>query len=63
MSDSRFSSTPASGLPPSGAHAAAARAADVDDFALGCECADPALQIERWYQETAAPAAAHGEPY
>jgi hypothetical protein len=21
------------------------------DFALGCECADPALQIERWSQE------------
>ena len=26
------------------------------DFALGCECADPALQIERWMQE------AGGEP-
>jgi len=29
-------------------------AAPVDDdfgFALGCECADPALQIERWGQE------------
>jgi len=23
-----------------------------DDLALGCECADPALQIERWGQET-----------
>jgi hypothetical protein len=22
-----------------------------DDLALGCECADPALQIERWAQE------------
>lgn len=21
------------------------------DFALGCECADPSLQIERWGQE------------
>lgn len=21
------------------------------DYALGCECADPALQIERWLQE------------
>jgi hypothetical protein len=21
------------------------------DFALGCECADPSLQIERWMQE------------
>lgn len=28
---------------------AASRWADADyDFALGCECADPALQIERW---------------
>ena len=26
-------------------------AAGYDDFALGCECADPALQIERWAQE------------
>ena len=24
---------------------------DDDDVALGCECADPALQIERWGQE------------
>ncbi len=24
---------------------------DDSDFALGCECADPALQIERWMQE------------
>jgi hypothetical protein len=23
------------------------------DYALGCECADPALQIERWGQEAA----------
>ena len=23
------------------------------DFALGCECADPALQIERWGQDAA----------
>ncbi len=22
-----------------------------EDIALGCECADPALQIERWGQE------------
>jgi hypothetical protein len=26
-----------------------------DDLALGCECADPALQIERWAQECAQP--------
>ena len=24
---------------------------DDPDVALGCECADPALQIERWAQE------------
>ena len=30
--------------------AAANRLMD-DDIALGCECADPALQIERWGQE------------
>jgi len=27
-----------------------------DDLALGCECADPSLQIERWGQENAAAA-------
>ena len=30
-----------------------------DDYALGCECANPALQIERWDQETVAVAAQH----
>jgi hypothetical protein len=29
-----------------------------DDYALGCECADPALQIERWMQEASGDAAA-----
>jgi hypothetical protein len=24
-----------------------------EDLALGCECADPTLQIERWRQEVA----------
>ena len=28
------------------------------DFALGCECADPALQIERWMQEASGSAEA-----
>jgi hypothetical protein len=27
------------------------------DFALGCECADPRLQIERWTQEARGDAA------
>lgn len=31
---------------------------DDADFALGCECANPALQIEQWGQEIAAPAGA-----
>jgi hypothetical protein len=34
--------------------AAALWAAEDYDFALGCECADPALQIERWGQDDAA---------
>jgi hypothetical protein len=51
-------------LPASGASSAPvtpfdAAAADRDfdcdcDFALGCECADPALQIERWSDEARA---------
>ncbi|MBC7602525.1 MAG: hypothetical protein H7255_07695 [Ramlibacter sp.] len=24
-----------------------------DDYAIGCECANPALQIERWAQDDA----------
>jgi hypothetical protein len=28
-----------------------------DDLAFGCECADPALQIERWREEAALSAA------
>ena len=27
---------------------------DDADYALGCECADPSLQIERWGQEAPA---------
>lgn len=33
------------------------QAAEMDDVAFGCECADPALQIDSWSQE--APAAAY----
>lgn len=29
---------------------------DDSDYAIGCECADPALQIERWQQEARAAA-------
>lgn len=39
-------------LPAAGPGGAAEyRSAVDDDVALGCECADPALQIERWGQE------------
>jgi len=31
--------------------------ADDLDYALGCECADPSLQIERWLQEARGEAA------
>ncbi|MDF2463679.1 MAG: hypothetical protein K0Q43_1914 [Ramlibacter sp.] len=38
--------------PPAAALVANAYRLSVDeDIALGCECADPALQIERWGQE------------
>ena len=43
-----------------GLDAAAARWPVEDpDVAIGCECADPALQIERWQQEMLA----GGEPH
>lgn len=32
----------------------------VDDVALGCECADPALQIAMWRQEADEPGPAAG---
>ena len=38
---------------------AAARWDEEPDFALGCECADPSLQIEQWGQETSVPLGAH----
>ena len=37
---------------------AAARWDQDPDVALGCECADPALQIEQWCQETVTPSTA-----
>lgn len=39
--------------PPAAAlvEAASLRLTADEDIALGCECADPALQIERWGQE------------
>ena len=50
------STPPATGVPVL-ADAAALRADEAGDYALGCECADPALQIERWCQEAAPPVA------
>jgi hypothetical protein len=42
----------ATGMPP--AFDPALHGGDDIDYALGCECADPALQIERWGQEASA---------
>lgn len=41
----------------SGTVEAASRWLRDDDIPLGCECADPALQIERWLAELPGPAA------
>ncbi|MGV3569792.1 MAG: hypothetical protein ACO1PB_04270 [Ramlibacter sp.] len=41
----------AAGVSPATMEAAARWASEDYDFALGCECADPALQIERWGQD------------
>ena len=42
--------------PPPGIEAATARwLTDEADFALGAECANPMLQIERWGQDGSAP--------
>jgi hypothetical protein len=49
MSD--FLQTPTHAATHAAALADASRWAPDDDVALGCECADPALQIERWAQE------------
>ena len=38
---------------------AALPAFDDLDYALGCECADPSLQIERWGQEASGPGEAN----
>ena len=36
-----------------------ASAFEDSDYALGCECADPSLPIERWGQEIGASGEAH----
>lgn len=36
---------------PVGLEVSASSPFDDSDYALGCECADPALQIERWMHE------------
>ena len=41
----------AAGVSPATLEAASRWAAEDYDYALGCECADPALQIERWGME------------
>jgi hypothetical protein len=45
-------------MSPAALDAAARAFADEAEIFLGCECANPALQIERWRQE----AAGAGEP-
>lgn len=58
MPDMTPAHTPASGTPAFAREGYAPD--DADGFALGCECADPCLQIERWSQETAG---SRGEPH
>lgn len=53
MPDTQPTLPSATTLPPPPAAVEAAAPEDAD-FALGCECADPALQIERWMQEARA---------
>jgi hypothetical protein len=51
MADARLETQTSNRTAPAGL-AGAARWLEIDDdVALGCECADPALQIERWGQE------------
>ena len=54
--------TPTHAAPPAlGLEAAAVHwPVDDPDIAIGCECANPALQIERWQQEMQA---GGGEPH
>ena len=51
MSDARLEPQNFNRTPPAGLAVAAQWLHIDDDVALGCECADPALQIERWGQE------------
>jgi hypothetical protein len=51
MPDLQPSMQPASSVPVA---LDAPSASDDFDYALGFECADPALQIERWMQEAGA---------
>ena len=51
MPDMTPAQTPAAGTPTFSRDSHARD--DADGFALGCECADPRLQIERWSQEMA----------
>ena len=51
MADARFEPQNFNHTAPAGLAMAAQWLKVDDDVALGCECADPALQIERWGQE------------
>jgi hypothetical protein len=50
MPDMQSSMPSAAAMPP-GLEATLPASFDEFDYALGCECADPALQIESWTQE------------
>ena len=54
MFHSQLQPAPAHPTAPAAAADASARWSIDDDVALGCECANPALQIERWGEEAAA---------
>lgn len=51
MADARLEPQNFNRPAPAGLHVAARWLEIDDDVALGCECADPALQIERWGQQ------------
>lgn len=50
MPEMQATAPAAAGIQPVAMDASAWASQDCD-YALGCECADPALQIERWGQE------------
>ena len=58
MPDMQSSMPSAAAMPP-GLQATLPASSDEFDYALGCECADPALQIESWVHEARSAAEAN----